>query len=241
MVATKRKTKGRARPALTRERILEAGLRLLAASPGAELSMRSLADELGTAPMSLYRHVRNREDLLEGINRLALESLKLEIPVGGGWEERALRWMHSLRRELHAHPAVAPLLRLRGSLAPTLLHVLDALLRVLLDAGFRGRGAALACREITWFTMSFVTNEIRNEARAETSSGAAGGDLSSFEHLSGEDLSNAPALAELLPSFAEIDVDEIFSVTAEHLLDGLGRSLKARQAERPQTRRASKR
>jgi hypothetical protein len=71
--------------------------------------------------------------------------------------------------------------------------------------------------------------------------GAAGGDLSSFEHLSGEDLSNAPALAELLPSFAEIDVDEIFSVTAEHLLDGLGRSLKARQAERPQTRRASKR
>ncbi len=202
--------------------------------------MRSLADELGTAPMSLYRHVRNREDLLEGVNRLALESLKFEIPTGGSWRERALIWMHSLRRELHAHPAVASLLRLRGSLAPTLLHVLDALLRVLLDAGFRGRGAALACREITWFTMAFVTNEIRNQARTETSGSGAEGDLGSFEHLSDEDLSDAPALAALLPSFAEINVDEIFSAAAGHLLEGLDRSLQAGKARRPRSSKASK-
>jgi AcrR family transcriptional regulator len=228
---TKRGAGGRARPALTRERILEAGLRLLERSPGAELSMRSLADELGTAPMSLYRHVDNREDLLESINRRALESLQLEVPSGGTWQERTLGWMHSLRRELHAHPAVAPLLRLRGSLAPTLFQVLDSLLRIMLDAGFRGRDAALACREITWFTMSFVTNEIRNQAAAAASDGRAGVDLSSFDTLSAEDLSEAPELAALLPAFAEIDVDEIFSVTAGHLLVGLGRSLDAARTE----------
>ena len=56
----------------------------------------------------------------DGINRLALGSMELEVPDRGDWQERTLAWMYSLRRELHAHPAVAPLLRLRGSLAPAL-------------------------------------------------------------------------------------------------------------------------
>ncbi len=194
--------------------------------------MRSLAQELGAAPMSLYRHVRNREDLLEGINLLALESIKLEIPSDGEWRVRARIWMHSLRRELHAQPAVAPLLRLRGSLAPTLFQVLDTLVRVMLDAGFERREAALACREVAWFTMSFVTNEIRNQPLNDDSNAPIGADLGSFEQLSTQDLSDTPELAALLPAFAEIDIDEIFTAAADHLLDGLARSLEATLATR---------
>lgn len=216
------------RAALTRERILAAGLRLLEQSPEADVSMRSLAAELGTAPMSLYRHVRNREDLLEGINLLALRSLRLEVPQEGEWRERTLAWMRGLRRELHAHPAVEPLLRLRGSLAPTLFHVLDTLLGVMLDAGFRGREAALACREVAWFTMSFVTNEIRNRSRYDDPELGAGVDLGAFDQLTPDDLSDAPRLAALLPAFAEIEVEEIFEVAAGHLLDGLERTRAAR-------------
>jgi AcrR family transcriptional regulator len=200
------------RPPLTRERILAAGIELLERAPEAELSMRGLAAELGTAPMSLYRHVENREDLLDGINRLALESLRLEVPEQGEWRERALAWMRGLRVELHAHPAVAPLLRLQGTLAPTLIHVLQSLLRVMLDAGFEGRQAALAVRVLTWFTMSFATNEIAR--------GAPRSDPGSFEALSAENLGKAPELAALLPHFADIDVDEIFEASAAHLLDG---------------------
>lgn len=206
-----------ARPPLSRERILEAGLALLERDPGAELSMRGLAAELGTAPMSLYRHVANREDLLDGINRLALESLRLEVPAEGEWRERALAWMRGLREELHAHPAVAPLLRLQGSLAPTLIRVLESLLRVMRDAGFQGRDAALAVRVLTWFTMSFTTNELAR--------GSPRSDPGSFEALSAENLSQAPELAALLPHFADIDVDEIFETSARLLLDGLARSL----------------
>ncbi len=202
---------GPARAPLSREQILATGLALLERSPGTELSMRDLAAELGTAPMSLYRHVANREDLLEGVNRLALESLQLEVPDDGRWDERALAWMHALRNELHAHPAVTPLLRLHGTLAPTLFHVLDSLLHVVQDAGFEGRQAALAVREIAWFTLSF--------ARAELSS--PGGDPGSYERLSAEDLSGVPELAAHLPFFADIDVDEIFSQSARHLIEGL--------------------
>jgi AcrR family transcriptional regulator len=229
----KARSEKRARAPLTRERILGAGLRLLENSPGTALSMRALAEELGAAPMSLYRHVRNREDLLEGINEIALRSLHLEIPTEGDWRERALIWMHSLRRELHEQPAVAPLLRLRGSLAPTLFQVLDALLRIVLDAGFQQREAALACREIAWFTMSFVANEMRHQAPNGSSQAPPGVDLGSFEQLSQLDLSKAPELAALLPAFASIGIDEIFSGCAEHLLEGLSRSLEVAPEYRP--------
>ena len=192
--AGKKKAGRRARPALTREAVLEAGLSLLVKSGGAELSMRSLADELGTAPMSLYRHVRNREDLLDGINRLALGSMDLEVPDHGDWRERSLTWMHALRREMQAHPAVAPLLRLRGSLAPALLRALNSLLRIMLDAGFEGRDAVLACREVIWFTMAFVTNEIRNKAATEAALTSGTSALGSFEHVSAANESDFPEL-----------------------------------------------
>lgn len=211
----KRRAGNRARPPLTRERILATGLALLERSPGSELSMRDLAAELGTAPMSLYRHVENRDDLLDGINRLALESLRLEVPEVGEWRERALAWMHGLRSELHAHPAVVPLLRLRSTLAPTLCHVLDSLLRVMLDAGFEGRRAALAVREVAWFTLSFTKGELSSPRS----------DPGSYETLSAEDLSGTPELAAHLPSFADIEVDEIFAESARHLLDGLASTL----------------
>ncbi len=232
MVTSTRRTKSRSRPALTRERILETGLSLLERSPRADISMRSLAEELGSAPMSLYRHVRNREDLLEGINLLALESIQLEIPPEGDWLDRARIWMHSLRRELHAQPAVAPLLRLRGSLAPTLFQVLDDLIRVMLDAGFEGRGAALACREVAWFTMSFVANEMSNQSFAKNSPSLTGSDSGSFDQLSSDDLAQTPELAALLPCFAEIEIDEIFSTAADHLLQGLAQSLDSAASRR---------
>lgn len=215
--AAKRPRAGRSRPPLTRERILATGLALLERSPDCELSMRDLAAELGTAPMSLYRHVENRDDLLDGINRLALESLRLEVPERGEWRPRALAWMHGLRSELHAHPAVAPLLRLRGTLAPTLFDVLDSLLRVMLDAGFEGRRAALAVREVAWFTLSFTRGELSSPRSVP----------GSYETLSAEDLSGTPELAAHLPSFADIGVDEIFAESARHLLDGLARSLES--------------
>jgi len=217
----KRKTGRSARPGLTREAILQAGLSLLIKSGDAELSMRGLAEELGSAPMSLYRHVRNREDLLDGINRLALGSMDLEVPEQGDWEKRARTWMHALRREMHSNPAVAPLLRLRGSLAPALLRALNSLLRIMLDAGFEGRDAVLACREVIWFTMAFVTNEIRNKAIAETAESAGASALGSFEHVSAASEIEFPELAQHLSYFVEMDVDEVFAISAEHILAGL--------------------
>jgi AcrR family transcriptional regulator len=193
--------------------------------------MRVLADELGTSPMSLYRHVRNKEDLLDGINHLAFAGLDLEIPTTGDWQDRVLAWMHAMRSELHAHPVVAPLLRLSGSLAPSLLRALDKLLQILLEAGFEGREAVLACREVMWFAMGFVTNEIRiQETRGPSSSSPRTHDLGSFARISPADAAGYPALAGLMPHFVESDLDEVFAAGTHHILWGLERELAAKSA-----------
>jgi hypothetical protein len=151
--------------------------------------------------------------------------MDLEVPEHGDWQERTRTWMHALRREMHSNPAAAPLLRLRGSLAPALLRALNSLLRIMLDAGFEGRDAVLACREVIWFTMAFVTNEIRNKATAETAQSAGASALGSFEHVSAASAIEFPELAQHLPYFVEMDVDEIFAVSAEHILAGLSAML----------------
>jgi AcrR family transcriptional regulator len=53
--------------AISREDIVQAAVRAVAADEGAEMSIRSLAASLGVAPMSLYRHIRDKDDLLDEV------------------------------------------------------------------------------------------------------------------------------------------------------------------------------
>ena len=68
---------------LTRARIVETGLTLLAERGADGLNMRALADALGTAPMSLYRHVRSKDDLLKAIVAAVLERFAVDADPTG--------------------------------------------------------------------------------------------------------------------------------------------------------------
>jgi AcrR family transcriptional regulator len=205
--------------------VLEAALALLQRPGGGDLSMRELADALGTAPMSLYRHVRNKDDLMDGLTSLVLGRIGLEAPADGPWRERAAAWMHALRTQLLAYPAVTPMLRMSRHYAPALLRATNGLLRIMLDAGLEGREAVRATREITWATLGFVTTEIRNRPRLA-------GELPSLlpSALAAEPVRHEVAeIARLMPHFLETDVDEIFAATVRHLLAGLAAEVPARR------------
>src|SRR6476659_7226720 len=74
------------REPLSRERILREALRIADESGVEALTMRRLGDELGFEAMSLYRHVANKDDLLDGMLDLVLE--EWQLPAGqGDWAE----------------------------------------------------------------------------------------------------------------------------------------------------------
>ncbi len=224
---------------LTRERIVEAALRLLARRGRGALSMRAVADALGTAPMSLYRHVRSKDDLLQAVVGTVLDRLAIDVPTRGSWTERAAVWMHSLRDQLRRSPAVVSILVHDGHYAPALLRATNGLLRILRDAGLEGRDAVRACREITWTTLGFVSAEIRGptfspsfylQALAPATGGA--------DPLRPQDVAE---VAAHMPHLLTRDLDDVFSAIVRHLLAGLAVDLPATAETRRTARGEGKR
>jgi AcrR family transcriptional regulator len=81
---------------LSRERVLLAALRLADAEGLEALSMRNLAQELGVKAMSLYNHVKNKDDLIDGIVDIVVG--EIEVP------DFKLDWKTAMRRRaISAH------------------------------------------------------------------------------------------------------------------------------------------
>ena len=133
---------------LSRERVLTAALGLVEREGAGALSMRRVAAEIGTAPMSLYRHVRDKADLVDGVIALALRGLSTGPFEGADWSDRARSWMQALREGMTARPAIVGMLRADHMMLPAVLAPVEMLIGDLEDAGFardeasaRGLGA----------------------------------------------------------------------------------------------------
>ncbi len=226
MPVVKRRGPGRRRAAgakLTRARIVDAGLALLAERGPDAVSMRALADALGTAPMSLYRHVRSKDDLLQTIVASVLERHDFAVPRRGLWTKRAEAWMRALRRQLTRSPAVVSILLRHGHYAPALLRATNALLRILRDAGFEGAHAVRASREIMWSTLGFVSSEIRGPSFSPSFYVQALG--AGDDGLRSEDVAE---VAAHMPHMLTRDLDAVFAAIVRHLLAGLDAELRER-------------
>ena len=121
------------RAPLSRERVLRAALDLADREGIGGLSMRRLAAELGVEAMSLYHHVRNKGDILDGIVDLALS--EVELPSGGvAWKSAVRTSAISYHETLRRHRWVTSV-PTSGEASVVQLHYMDALLRRLREAG----------------------------------------------------------------------------------------------------------
>src|SRR5205085_4540353 len=97
-----------ARERLTRARVVDAALRLMDAEGLEAVSMRRLGRELGVEAMSLYNHVRDKDDLLESICEQVMAEFAFPEPAED-WVETGRRAARSWRRLLKDHPNVITL------------------------------------------------------------------------------------------------------------------------------------
>ncbi|MFE4227843.1 TetR/AcrR family transcriptional regulator [Arthrobacter sp. NPDC056886] len=120
---------------LSRARVLTAAV-ALADDMGIEaLSMRRLAQELGVVPMALYKHVANKEELLDGM----VDALVSEIdpPVrDAGWKDVVRLRVLSARRALLLHPWGRQVLESRTNQTPAVLGYMDSFIGMFLAGGF---------------------------------------------------------------------------------------------------------
>ena len=121
------------RKPLNRERVLTAALELVDEQGIDALSMRKLGQSLGYEAMSLYNHVANKDDLLDGILDLVLAEMEPPAPDGGLPAIRASAL--SAHEALKRHPWAATMLMSAARIRPARIQYMEALLASLRNTG----------------------------------------------------------------------------------------------------------
>src|SRR5919204_6206729 len=105
------------RTQLTRERVVAAGIELADRDGIESISMRKLAQELGVEAMSLYTHVRNKDDLLDGM----ADAVISEIPLSAGeagWKASLRQMALAAREVMLRHPWAPRVIETRTAPGP---------------------------------------------------------------------------------------------------------------------------
>ncbi len=146
------------RTPLSRERVLRAGVALADESGIASLSMRKLGEALGVEAMSLYNHVANKDQLLDGMVDLVFA--EIDLPAGGAdWKTAMRERAESARQALRRHPWAIALMSTRTSPGPATLRHHDAVIGSLREAGFSIEMTAHAFSLLDSYVYGFALQE----------------------------------------------------------------------------------
>jgi AcrR family transcriptional regulator len=120
---------------LSRDRILQAALELADTAGIEAVTMRRLGQELGFEAMSLYNHVANKDEVLDGIVDLVLAESEPPSPTGP-WDAAVRSSAASVHAAFRRHPWACALLMSPERVRPARLRYMDLLLGRLREAGF---------------------------------------------------------------------------------------------------------
>jgi AcrR family transcriptional regulator len=134
-VVTQEASTAERRTPLTRERVLRTAMDLADRDGLEALSMRRLGQELGVDAMALYRHVRNKDDLLDGIVEVIVAEIERPSPTGD-WKAGLREQAMAARRVMLRHPWARRVLEVRPKGGPVFLGYVESVLATLYDGGF---------------------------------------------------------------------------------------------------------
>lgn len=146
-------------PPLSRERILHTALRLADEGGLEALSMRKVAQELGVKAMSLYNHVANKDDMIDGIMDMVISEIELprfDLDWKTAMRQRAL----SAHEVLLTHPWAAMAIMSRINVGTAMLRYVDTTIGCLREAGFSWEMADHAWNAIDSHIYGFTLQEL---------------------------------------------------------------------------------
>jgi AcrR family transcriptional regulator len=152
-------THRRRRAPLTRERVLRAALELADEGGHEALSMRNVGKRLGVEAMSLYSHVANKEDILDGLVDIVFGEIAVPSPGELDWKTAMRRRAISVREALNRHRWAVGLMEGRMNPGPASLRNHDAVMGCLREAGFPFRAAVHALSVMDAYIYGFALQE----------------------------------------------------------------------------------
>jgi AcrR family transcriptional regulator len=134
-MATKIDETAAPREPLSRERILRTAVALADEGGVESLSMRKIALELGVVPMALYKHVSNKDEMLDGMVDVVVG--EIDPPAkGADWKTAIRQRVLSARSALLRHPWASRVMESRTSPTPVVLEYMDSMIGIFRVGGF---------------------------------------------------------------------------------------------------------
>lgn len=216
------------RAPLTRQRVLGIALGLVDAEGLEALSMRRLGAELGVEAMSVYKHVANKNALLDGVVEQLWTEVQDATAQTTDWAEVLRSFAHAVRAMMQRHPRAAPLLFGRAVLPPPALETWAILLDVLREAGFEDDAAAETVRSTCAYSMGFGMSELYCFGAWRATPGQQAADTAQSDATSvllwlGRNLpgTTPPRLVNAARSMLECNPDRDFQASLEMVIQGL--------------------
>ncbi|RKT54276.1 TetR/AcrR family transcriptional regulator [Saccharothrix australiensis] len=209
---------------LNREHIIRAALNIARTEGVNALSIRRLAADLGASRMSLYRHIPDKDALLDLVaSAIAEHELGIPDPDDGTWDQRLTELAHAMRRQLLAYPGLVELLTTRSNTSTGGLRLAEAILDILYTAGFEQQDAARYYLIFVDITLGRVHRELHGDVVApkRTSNLLAAASKTPDEF---------PTIDRTSSALKDIDQDDIFNAELDLLINGI------RAATRPAAR-----
>ena len=209
------------RETLTRDRVLEAALEIADAGGFNSISMRKVAAKLGVEAMSLYNHVANKEDLVDGLVDLVFGEIEVARPGSTDWKTAMRDRAHSVREALRRHSWAVGLMEGRMSPGPENIRNHDAVMGCLREGGFGFRDAVHAYSAMDAYIYGFALQErgLPFDAPEET------GDVMRKQSANVPDMAGFPYIMEIAAEMekAGYDYDAEFRFGLELILDAIER------------------
>ena len=206
------------RPRLSRDRVVAAALDILQAEGTSGVTMARVAEAVDASPMSLYRHVRGREELLESMLDELLERLDFDLPQGRAWQRNVRAWMENVRDHFLEHPQILSLIEFEpGSyMSPPWIRACGTLVGPVRSAGFEGEALA---RALLWISRNALGTLLQEIAGPIADRGAL---LGGVARLAPED---AAVWVDVLPDLGRMDDDGYFQTVVDETIRTLERWL----------------
>ncbi|MEZ3182538.1 TetR/AcrR family transcriptional regulator [Streptomyces pimonensis] len=220
-------------PPLSRDQITAAALAVADAEGVGAVTMRRIAQHLGCGTMSLYRHVRNKDELLELMVDAAVGEEEPRTGSPGGWQEDLRALARAKRAVMLRHPWLAPLMAGRPVLGPHVVESIERSLSAVDGLGLSVDEMVRCFNTLNAFVNGFVQTELEERKwRRPVSGDDSDAARDTWQHRTGPylehlvDSGRYPLFSRMVNEAESYpDPDEAFEWQLQRVLDGLATAL----------------
>lgn len=214
-------SKSTPREPLNRERVLATAVAIADERGVGAVTMREIAAHLGVEAMSLYNHVSNKDDILDGMVDFVVGEFDLPADAAG-WRDAMRRRAVSAHEVFGRHPWAPALLDARQSSGPARLRYFDWVLGTLMRAGFSLEGAARAFSLLDSYVYGFGIQQSNFAGPGDVPPEQAAAAILEFIPVEDYPYLHRMAMHAMREGY---DAQADFGFGLEVILDGLGRIL----------------